>query len=383
MATHPLDVQPELRTAAGEILISHNHIALLQGLYACPRRTARSHVEWIRVSLPYVRRYRRDSSPGCLEFSARRLHDRWVRRIRIGRRIEVSLTTRGRAIVEARLPVRIRGWGTYEGFERIKRITQKARHKARNRIERIRPARVTAPIVVAPQAIREADAYAKAYGIPLLTHVDALSDLTIIAVATRLDGKFVLKGREEVEGRGPRHWHARWTQIQVARGHLPDGYRLEFSDYDEDDVLYHLRELRAANRDKSIYCRTYAGRDFLSDAKLHEWLSEEIDFARSDMSSSDIPIVTRLGSGSRAKLLSFIGTPGVLSWTHPDTGKTIGRVINPNMNGNESFEIVATNCVALSCLQLAFDAAGIGIRIETRYFPHRASEVEEEQHRHA
>lgn len=48
------------------------------------------------------------------------------------------------------------------------------------------------------------------------------------------------------------------------------------------------------------------------------------------------------------------------------------------VNRSESFEIVATNCVALSCLQLALDAAGTGIRVDTRYFPDWSPQIEQE-----
>jgi hypothetical protein len=393
-------IYPELKTSAGEILISHNHIALLQGLYASPRRRTHTIGEWISASTPYVKRYRRSSSPGCLLFAARRLNPRWVTKVRRGRRIEVSLTKRGAAIVEARVSVWVHGWGTHTGFRRIKRLNQgkrrlqkppKSRHSRRPAAEKAAVAaaptvslsapQLSAPSlpvasVIAAEAIREAVAYANAYGLPLLTHQSASTDLTIVAVATQLDGRFVLKGLEEVEHRGRRSWHARWTQIQLERGYLPAGYRRSFANYDEADVLCYLRELTSTNRDKSAYCHAYAGHDFLSAAKLHEWLAEEIDFADSDMHPSDIPVVTRAFSQSRARLLAFIGTPGVLSWAHPDTGKTIGRIVNPNMSSRESFEIVASNPVALSCLQLALDAAGTGIRIETRYFPDSSADVQ-------
>ena len=378
MTNRKPDVRPVRTTAAGEILITHNHIALLQGLYACPRGTAFSHAEWIRSSLPYVLVFRQSSSAGCLRFAARRLDHRWVTKIRRGRRIEVSLTERGRAIVENRIPVRVRGWGIYSGIKPTKPALVSVVNASPTDLSSTLSVEPASP-GISPCSIREAEAYAKAYGIPLLSHVSSASDLTIFAVTTQLDGEFILKCREEVERRGPRRWHARWAQIQLDRGYLPAGYRRAFDGYDEEDILCYLRELRAANRDKSAYCRAYARRDFLSEAKLQEWLDEEIDFVQSDIDDSDIAVVIRALSDSRTRLSSFIGTPGVLSWKHPDTGETIGRVINPNTNGNESFEIGATGCVALSCLQLALDAAAIGIRIETRYFPDwsvQAAEVE-------
>jgi hypothetical protein len=110
---------PEVTTVAGELLLSHNHIALLHGLYDRPHGTAASCADWLRATLPYITRFRRYPSIGCLGLAAGTVNPAWVTRTRRGRRIEVALTDRGRAILERRVRVRIRGWGSYEALSRF------------------------------------------------------------------------------------------------------------------------------------------------------------------------------------------------------------------------------------------------------------------------
>lgn len=357
MAAYQSQTRPEPTTVAGEILVSHNHIALLHGLYDRPGGTVPSHAEWVRASLPHVARFRRYPSKACLSLATRTVHPRWVTRVRRGRRIEVALTQRGRAIIERRLPARIRGWGTYEGMKTIS-----WRDHFRASVDAaVRP--------LSPDSIREAVAYANAYGIPLIEQLraDNEKDLTVFAVTTGLGRSFTLKSREELELRGPRRWHAVWTRAQVDLQRLPDGYRAAFSEYDQEDVLCYLRELKGADRDKEVYCRTYAGRDFLSETKLHEWLSEEIDFLQTDIGPSDLILLIRALSDTHCKLAAAVAGSGALSWRHPDTGKVVGRVFSQDIDGHGNHQMVASSCAALTCLQSHFDSLGLGIRIETRY----------------
>lgn len=111
---------PEPKTAAGEVLLSHNHIALLHGLYDRPAGTASSCLDWLQASLPYISRFRRYPSIDCLALALGTVHPAWATRTRRGRCIEVSLTQRGRAILERAVPVRIRGWGVYDGLSRFR-----------------------------------------------------------------------------------------------------------------------------------------------------------------------------------------------------------------------------------------------------------------------
>ncbi len=119
MPAHRQLTRPEPTTRAGEILLSHNHIALLHGLYDRPDGRAESQNEWIRASLPHVARFRQHPSGWALYAAIPTLHPGWASRSRVGNRIEVTLTPRGRAILERTLPARIRGRGTYEGLRSI------------------------------------------------------------------------------------------------------------------------------------------------------------------------------------------------------------------------------------------------------------------------
>ena len=144
----------EPTTVVGEILISHNHMALLHGLYDRPGGTAASHTEWVRASMPHVARFRRYPSKACLSIATRTIHPCWVTRVRRGRRVEVGLSRRGPAIVERRLPTRIRGWGLYEGMRAITWMRQGAESL------------VTHAPQLPPESIREAVAYSNEHGMP-------------------------------------------------------------------------------------------------------------------------------------------------------------------------------------------------------------------------
>jgi len=356
MTAHRFAARPELTTVTGELLIGQNHIALLHGLYDRPGRTAPSLAAWVRASMPYVARFREHPSTLGLSLATGTLHSRWVKRVRRGHRIQVSLTKRGRAIVEHRLPIRIRGWGTYEGMQAI------------NWRDRSAAAAKVDGASISPEFIREAVAYSNAYGIPLLKRqVENEKDVTIYAVTTGLDRSFRLVSREEIDLRGPRRWHAIWTQVQVDRGYVPGEYQEHFADFDQEDVLCYLRELARADRDTEVYCHTYAGRQFLSEQKLQEWLSEEINFRKTDIDSGDVVTLIRGLSATHSKVATAVSNVEALSWTHPDTDQCVGRVFSGDIDRDGHHDLVATNCVSLSCFQLYCDLMGLGIRIETRY----------------
>lgn len=103
----------EPRTAAGEVLLSHNHIALLNGLYDRPRGRALSKVDLIRATLPYRDIFR--ASAGGLQRGAQTMHPGWVTARYEGAHRTWTLTKRGKAIVERTIPARIRGDGPYLG----------------------------------------------------------------------------------------------------------------------------------------------------------------------------------------------------------------------------------------------------------------------------
>jgi hypothetical protein len=111
----------EPRTKAGEVLLSHNHLCLLHGLYDRPDVTAMTTNDWIGASLPYTRLFRRHASAHCLRASIATIHLDWVETGRYGRRRQWSLTPRGRAILDLEVPTRIRGYGQYAGLRELRR----------------------------------------------------------------------------------------------------------------------------------------------------------------------------------------------------------------------------------------------------------------------
>ena len=131
--------RPEPRTKAGEILLSHNHLCLLHGLYDRPAGTAPTTNDWVTSALPYVRMFRHLPSEYTLRGSIARMHRGWVETTRHGRRRQWSLTPRGRAILQLEVPARIRGHGKYAGMrelrrrlaERLPRVESAAEYAAR------------------------------------------------------------------------------------------------------------------------------------------------------------------------------------------------------------------------------------------------------------
>ena len=62
--------------------------------------------------------------------AARTLHHSWVARQRIGGRITWRLTDRGRAILDLRVPSRIRGLGSYEGLAPLRAKSMHERQRS-------------------------------------------------------------------------------------------------------------------------------------------------------------------------------------------------------------------------------------------------------------
>jgi hypothetical protein len=106
----------EPRNKAGEILLSHNHIALLHGLYDRPNGTAPSTADLARAALPYVRVFREYPTTWLLEMAAYSLRPAWVTRQRPRHRHVWTITERGVAILERTVPAHIRGFGRYHGL---------------------------------------------------------------------------------------------------------------------------------------------------------------------------------------------------------------------------------------------------------------------------
>lgn len=103
------------------LILTHNQIAFLQGLFDRPRGVARSRRDLVAAATPYViqlrargRGIRSGFSYSCLYKSVRNLPSAWVARRRVGNRIEFRLLPKGRAVIEGRAgAIRVRGVGPW------------------------------------------------------------------------------------------------------------------------------------------------------------------------------------------------------------------------------------------------------------------------------
>ena len=101
-------------TKRGEVLVTVNQIILLHALYDRPDCIATSMSDWFRAGRPYA--FQTCTSLYSLKRGIQSIHRAWVVRQKVGGRVVCGLTERGRDIVERRVPVRIRGLGTYVGL---------------------------------------------------------------------------------------------------------------------------------------------------------------------------------------------------------------------------------------------------------------------------
>ena len=106
--------RPERLGRDGSVLLSHNHISLLQGLLDRPGGRAGSKRDMIAAARPYVIRYRgRVPSWWTMNLATYTLHPSWVRWNREGNRVAYTLLPRGRAILDGEVRARIIGVGLY------------------------------------------------------------------------------------------------------------------------------------------------------------------------------------------------------------------------------------------------------------------------------
>ena len=106
--------RPERLSRDGAVLMSHNHISLLQGLLDRPHGRAESRRDLIAAAQPYVVRYRwRAPSWWTMCLATYTLNPSWVHWRREGSRLVYMLLPRGRAILEGKVPARILGVGMY------------------------------------------------------------------------------------------------------------------------------------------------------------------------------------------------------------------------------------------------------------------------------
>jgi hypothetical protein len=271
-----------------------------------------------------------------------------VKQEKRGRRTEAELTEIGRAIIEKNLMTRVRGRGHYKGLASVDAMMMIAQRSA-----------------MADDAIREAVAYASAYGLPLLErHPSRQGKMRVFAVTTGLDRPFRIMCYEELERRGPRQWHWEWTREMIDADSVPPAYLAEFPEYDYDDVLYHLKELRQKGTDMATYMKVYSGSSFLSLQKVTMFLNQEIDLTSTDMNAWHLSVQVRRRSQEYGKALMLCRNQS--AWVHPDTGALVGSAFRRKSELSTD-DIIVTNCVALSCLQQEWHELGYDLRIETRY----------------
>lgn len=106
-------------TKDGEVLLSHNHIALLHGLLDRPNGIATSVTDWVVAAAPYSLRYCRYYSHWLLRKSIRTMHPSWIQRTRAGYCTRITLLPRGRAILDRTVPAHIHGIGPYQGLPKV------------------------------------------------------------------------------------------------------------------------------------------------------------------------------------------------------------------------------------------------------------------------
>src|SRR5688500_8455049 len=113
--------RPERLSRHGEVLLTLNHLVLLQGLYDRPDGVASSYKDWIAAATPHFARLCPGSAFSNLVRSTRTLHPRLVQRHREGTRFVCTLTTRGRGVLERSVAAHVIGEGPYRGVRTLLR----------------------------------------------------------------------------------------------------------------------------------------------------------------------------------------------------------------------------------------------------------------------
>ena len=112
-------LRSERLTKDGAVIVTHNQLVLLHGLLDRPDAACVSYVDWVRASIPYMRRFQTAPNPDRLFRSIHRLPDSWVTRMKIGRGVRCQLTLRGRSLLDRSLPAHVMGHGTYCGMKAL------------------------------------------------------------------------------------------------------------------------------------------------------------------------------------------------------------------------------------------------------------------------
>lgn len=116
---------PEPMTHMGELLLSENDIALLNGLYDRPDCTATNRTDWVLAAYPHRVAIGGKWSLTSLRRAIGHVHSAWIVTKGSGTLTQYTLSARGCTIVEREVPVNIRGYGRYYGMRPFRR-----RHRA-------------------------------------------------------------------------------------------------------------------------------------------------------------------------------------------------------------------------------------------------------------
>ncbi len=346
---HLREATPERITIDGEVLLSHNHMALLHGLYDRPNGHVGSRTEWVWAAAPYFERFSHGLPEWPLRKSMKTINPAWIAEARRGRFIETTLTERGRAIVERRIPSRIVGFGSYKGLP-PRYIPESQRALLEDDV-----------------LTRIAD-YTEAFGIPLMEPGQASATAPrLYAVTTGLDEPFTISGRPEIERRGPRGWHYNWTREKIESGKIPAGFLAAYPDEDPEDLFYYLKEQLAQPEGYiSTYCEVYNGRAFLSEKMLDDWMNTLIDYSETDIEPEEAARYLRAQCAPYLALLVAVARESI-EWKHPVSGKSLG-VVRKIRDGEDSPAILTVSTpAALSCLAHYLGRSGARFHIETRY----------------
>jgi hypothetical protein len=114
MSLWPSSPRPERFNRAGELILSSNHLALLQGLFDRPGGRAQSRDDWLRAALPLLRgKHAGASSYWTMAKSIRTIPPSLVDRRRVGNQVHFSLTQRGRDVLSGTVAAYVTSVGPF------------------------------------------------------------------------------------------------------------------------------------------------------------------------------------------------------------------------------------------------------------------------------
>jgi hypothetical protein len=115
MSLWPKRPRGERFSKDGALVLSRNHLALIQGLLDRPLGTAQSRDDLLRAALPHVRGHR-DGLPSywTVAKSVRTIPRSLIARRRIGNKVHFSLTQRARDVLSGKVAAYVTALGPYK-----------------------------------------------------------------------------------------------------------------------------------------------------------------------------------------------------------------------------------------------------------------------------